>query len=98
MWKRRRKLYGRAVCCVQYQGKRHAMYFSAVITEVDEDEMYHVTFYKCNGKDFFLFDEEDTDLIGVECIKCVLEPPDVTQKKEEVYYTFDYSKYNIKLE
>ena len=81
---------------VQYQGKRDILYFAAVITELDE-ELYHVTFYKRKGKDYFLYDEDDVDEIGIECIKGTLSPPDIKQKLN-VYYLFNYSQYNIDLQ
>ena len=80
----------------QYQRKMEIIYFVAVITDVnEEDELYQVSFYKCRGKKYFLFDQTDTDEIGIECIKGELPEPNFTQKLEAVYYYFDCSKYKI---
>ena len=49
-------------------------------------------------KKYFLFDEEDEDEIGAECIKGKLPVPDHKEKLDEVYYFFDCSKYSIKFE
>ena len=40
------------------------MYFAAVIME--EDQLYHLTFYKCHKKNIFLLDVGSTDEVGVD--------------------------------
>ena len=43
----------------------------------------------CNGKKYFIFDENDHDKVGAECIFKELPPPEIKQKLDQVYYHFN---------
>lgn len=84
---------------VQYMSSTGLVFYAAVVNDVNKvDDMYSVIFYKCRGKKYFLFDEEDDDEIGIECIMGKLPPPHFSQKFEEIYYYFDCSNYDVKFE
>ena len=38
----------------------------------------------CNGKKYFIFDENDHDKVGAECIFKELPPPEIKQKLDQV--------------
>ena len=40
---------------VQYAGKCNVIYYAGVVTSVNNDEMFTVSFFKCNGKKVFHF-------------------------------------------
>ena len=83
---------------VKYAGKRRKLYSAAVVNEVHADEDMHVVaFFKCNGKYVFLFDEKDTDEVGVECILAKLPAPEIKQKLDVWYYYVDFHR-DLKLE
>ena len=51
--------------------------YVAVVTSVNNDEMFAVLFFRCNRKKYFIFDENDHDEVGAECIFKKLPPPEI---------------------
>ena len=83
---------------VQYAGKKAVIYYAAVVTNVRDDEMYEVMFFRRNGNTFFILDTNDTDEIGEECIFSKLSPPKEGWKTDRIYYHFQYEKSTIDLQ
>ena len=63
----------------------------AVVTSVKNDEMFTVSFFTCNRKKYFIFDENDHDEVGAKCTSKKLPPTEIKQKLDQVYYF----KFNI---
>ena len=81
---------------VQYARKKAVIYYAAVVTNVRDDEMYEVMFFRRNGNTFFIF--HFTDKIGRECIFSKLSPPKEEWKTDRIYYHFQYEKSTIDLQ
>ena len=48
--------------------------------------MFTVSFFTCNRKKYFIFDENDHDEVGAKCTSKKLPPPEIKQKLDQVYY------------
>ena len=74
---------------VRYAGKCNVVYYAAVVTSLNNDVMFNVSFFKCNGKKHYNFDENDHDEVGAECLFKKLALPEIKQKLDHVYYYFN---------
>ena len=81
---------------VHYAGKRN-VYDAAIVTSVNNDEMFNVSLFKCNGKKYFIFDENDHNKVGADFVYKKLTPPEIKQELDQVYYYFncvDFKSYS----
>ena len=60
--------------------------------------MFTVSCFKCNGKKYFILDENDHDEVGAECILKKLPPLEIKQKLDQAYYYFNCVDLNIELQ
>ena len=57
-----------------------------------------MSLFKCNGKKYLIFDENDFQQVGAECIFKKLSPPEIKQRLEQLYYYFNCVDLNIELQ
>ena len=57
-----------------------------------------MSLFKCNGKKYLIFDENDYKQVGAECIFKKLSPPEIKQRLEQLYYYFNCVDLNIELQ
>ena len=83
---------------VQYAGKCNVVYYATVAASVNNDKIFTVSFFKCNGKKYFISDENDHDEVSAECIFRELPPPEIKQKLYQIYYYFNCVDLKIELQ
>ena len=81
----------------QYAGKCN-VYYAAVVTSANNNEMFAVPFFKCNRKKYFIFAKNDHDEVGAKCIFKKLPPPEIKQKLDQIYYYFNWIDLKIELQ
>ena len=59
------------------------------VVQAKEDDMYTVAFLECRGQPFFTLKDNDTDIIGRECIVGKLEEPTISSRG---YFIFSSTK------